>query len=138
MSMTLLEMVKVYKEIKELRMKLEKAAKELKEGKEAEFQAAILQHMLENDVKSVKYEGIGQVIRTSKSHYEIKDKEAFARAIFNSMLEAAQGQRPLAEAMLAQMRVSKDLLEAYMEHASVAAETCGVSLVEKPELSIRK
>ena len=134
------QLVLQYKEVKELRLKLDKASRELKEGKESELQDRILQHMLESGVQSIHYPEIGRVIRTTKSHYEIVDKEKFAREALYSMLEADRDGRPVAEAMLAQFRVSKEAFESFIEHSGggTKIEDCGVSMVDKPELSIRK
>lgn len=134
------QLVLQYKEVKELRLKLDKASRELKEGKESELQDRILQHMLESGVQSIHYPEIGRVIRTTKSHYEIVDKEKFAREALYNMLEADRDGRPVAEAMLAQFRVSKESLESLIEHSNgeTTLEQCGVSVVDKPELSIRK
>lgn len=132
------DMVKQYKEVRELRMKLDRASKELKEGKESELQAGILQLMLESNVQSVHFPGVGRVVRVVKSHYEIADKEQFAAAMFRSMSAAASAGRPLAETVLAQFRVSKEALEGYIEDSGETAESCGITQVDKPELSIRK
>ena len=133
------ELVLEYRKVKELRLKLDKASRELKEGKESELQDRILQHMLESGVQSIHYPELGRVIRTVKSHYEIVDKEKFANEVLDSLLEAHRDGRPLAESMLAQFRVSKESLEALLEHDSGATlEACGVTQVDKAELSIRK
>lgn len=133
------ELVLEYRKVKELRLKLDKASKELKEGKESELQDRILQHMLEAGVQSIHYPEIGRIIRTTKSHYEIVDKEKFAREALYNMLEADRDGRPVAEAMLTQFRVGKESFESFLEHSGgTKIEDCGVSVVDKPELSIRK
>ena len=131
-------LVMEYRQVKELRMKLDKASKELKETKEADLQEQILHLMMLQNVKSVHYPEIGHVVKVSKKHYEVTDKEAFARLVFTSMAEAVKNGTPLSEAMLTQFRVSKESLEGYLDHAEALPEQYGVELVEKPELSIRK
>lgn len=131
------ELAGQYKEIRQLRAKLEGKAKELKE-QEQEIQSAILQRMLEDNIQSIHYPGVGRLVRVTKSHYEITDKEAFAAAMLSSLSQAKEQGRPLAECALAQMRVSRESLEAFLEAYPSFKEQCGAIQVEKPELSLRK
>ena len=137
-NQNLLNLVQEYKRVKELRLELDKQSKALKEGAEATLQQQILQLMMEEGVQSVNFSGVGRVVRTTKPHYEITDKSTFARAVLDSLIVAAREQRPLSEAMLAQFRVNKESLQAYIEATGVALDGCGLVLIEKPELSIRK
>ena len=131
------EMAHRYKELRSLRAKLEEKAKELKAQEQA-LQGDILQHMLEKNIQSVHYPGVGRLVRVTKSHYEITDKEAFAAAMLSSLSQAKAQGRPLAECALAQMRVSRESLEAFLEAFPAYKEQCGAIQVEKPELSLRK
>ena len=137
-NQNLLSLVLEYKKVKELRLELDKQSKALKEGAEATLQAQILQLMMEEGVQSVNFSEVGRVIRTTKPHYEITDKEVFAATILRSLTDAARERRPLSEALLAQHRVSKESLQGFIEATGMALDGCGVALVEKPELSIRK
>lgn len=101
------------------------------------LQTQIMQKMLEEGVSSVKLPGLAQVVRTNKTHYEIVDREAFARAIFEELKTADAEGRSLMDAFFAQFRVSKETFtELYADVTDVSR--MGMALVEKPELSIRK
>lgn len=135
--MDLKNLVTEYKEVMTERKDLEKAAKDLKEGREAELKAMILQYMVENDMQSVHYPEVGRLVRSSKSHYEIFDKDAFARAMLQSLVEAGEQGRPLSDGFIAQFRPAKDMFESFLQDGH-SIDTCGVSLVEAPELALRK
>ena len=126
-----------YKAAREVRMQLEAKAKEMKEKLEDALKNQILQLMLEEGLSSFKVEGLAQVVKSSKSHYEITDKEAFARTVFETLKAAEAEQRPLSDALVTQYRVSKDVFsDLYPDVEDLS--NFGVTLVEKPELLIRK
>lgn len=133
----MLERAKRLQELRTTRAKLEAAAKELK-AEEVRIQESILQTMFEDGIQSVHYPEIGRLVRVNKTHYEIFDKEAFAKGILMSLTSAKAAGRPLAESALAQMRVSRESLEAYLGDTPEFAQTIGVRQVDKPELSFRK
>lgn len=136
--MELKEMILQYREVQALRKSLEAKAKELKEQMEDSLKMAILQEMQDEGVQSVHYPEIGRVVRSTRTHYEIFDKEAFATAMLRSIVTAAQQKRPLSEAMLAQYRPGKEAFEDYLKLFNTTAEASGVRQVDQPELSIRK
>ena len=136
--MELKDQILKYREIQNVRRALEEKAKELKEQLEAPLKLQILQTMHDEGMQSLHFPEVGRVISSTRSHYEIVDKEAFALAMLRSITTAAQEGRPLSEAMLAQNRPSKEIFEDYLQHMGVAAESCGVRKVEQPELYIRK
>ena len=121
----------------ERRKALDTQAKEIKEGEEAQLRDQILQYMLENDMQSVHFPDIGRVVRTSKAHYEIFDKEKFAYAMLSSLVLAGKEGRPLSDGFIAQFRPGREIFEAFI-NTGQAMDACGVAQVDKPELAIRK
>ena len=120
-----------------LRRLLEAKAKELKDEIESPLKIAILQAMQDDGVQSLHYPDIGRIICSVRSHYEVIDKDAFMYALSQSIIEATREGRPLSEAMLAQYRPSKEILEDF-QHSGLSMEECGVRKVDQQELSIRK
>ena len=121
----------------ERRKALEAQAKEIKEGEEAQLRDQILQFMLENDMQSVHFPDIGRVVRTSKSHYEIFDKDKFACAMLASLVQAGKEGRPLSDGFIAQFRPGREIFESFI-NTGQSLDACGVTQVDKPELAIRK
>lgn len=135
MEQQLKNIVEKYKEVVAQRKELEEQAKKLKAEIEEPLKNTILQYMADHDVQSIHYPSVGRVVRTVKSHYEIKDKEQFALTILRALVAAGQDGRPLSDGMIVQYRVSKDVFTSYCEHSN--NNNTGVELVERAELAIR-
>lgn len=125
-----------YKAVRQQRMELEQAAKELKEQQEAPLREQILQYLFENNMQSVHFPSVGRVLRVKKSHYEIVDKEVYARMMLQSLVEAAEEGRPLSDGFIAQFRVGKDTYADFMSRHE--GQDTGVLEVINEDLTIRK
>ena len=54
------------------------------------------------------------------------------------MIDGYNAGRPLDDALIAQTRVSKESLQIYLDSSKVTLSDCGLTLVQKPILQIRK
>lgn len=134
--MELLETLKAYKSVVAERKRLEQEAKTLKEMQEAPLKEQILQYLFEHGIQSVHFPEVGRIVKVTKTHYEIQDKELYAHAVLQSLVEAAEEGRPLSDGLLAQFRVAKDVFADYI--ARHGGQPTGVVEAVTEELSIRK
>ena len=116
--------------------------KDLK-AQEESLKTSILYQM--EGSKSMNLDGLAKIVRKEKTHYEIRDREALARAILRLMVEQGQQGKPLSEALLLQQRVSSRVLEEHLEAMGLdeATETgylesSGLARVTEPTLSITR
>ena len=114
---SIVELVRAYAEAKRSRMAFEKLAAEYKANKEEPAKADLLMAMTVAGVKSVKLAEFGTISVKEKDHYEITDMEKLAEYLYSVMSENAQSGIPLADAMLLQARVKRDVLEAYLANS---------------------
>lgn len=135
--MDLRDMIVTYKNTVAERLELEKQADALKK-KEEQMKDSILKELDALGMQSVKYPDIGHVIVSQKEHYEIRDKTRFATAALAAMVQGHNSGRTLDDAFIAQARVNKEALAVYLEESGAKLDDCGLVLVSKPVLQIRK
>lgn len=136
--MELKELVIQVKNIQAQRKVLEAQAKELK-TKEDELKEQIISYMTQQNMPSVHFKDLAQVVITKKQHLEVTNKELFTETVLRSLVTAYQERRPFVDGMLVQLRPSKEAVLAYLEHnPGIDFVTCGLRSVVEPELSFRK
>lgn len=119
-------------------MELERQADELKSGEEAELKRQILLEMQTAGIKSANVEGVGRVVSKDTRHYEVQDMEKFARAMFQTMLDAAKQGRPFSDGLLLQRRIHRENLETVLENSGATLDTYGISQIVRTDLSVTK
>lgn len=136
---TLRELVAEYADLRTKRMELEHQAEEIKRGRESELKNLILLEMSGQGLKTANFDNIGRVTQRNKNYYEIQDTEKLARALVQSMVNAAQEGRPFSDGLFLQKRISSEMLETLLANAgNPALETYGLAQVSRPELSITR
>lgn len=136
---TIRELTARYVDVRARRLELEAKAREIQQGEEAELQQMILALMHAEGISSLKFAGLGRVVRRSKGHYEINDIEKVVLAMLKNMATAYREGRPLADALLLQRRISRENLETLCEDMSTKTlADLGVAFVEKEELAVTK
>lgn len=126
-----------YKELAEQKKKLEEELKKYEERLD-DIKDKILTHMQEHALTSLRFKDVGQVVASTRDHYEIRDRALFAKAVLAAMIDGYNAGRPLDDALIAQTRVSKESLQIYLDSSKVTLSDCGLTLVQKPILQIRK
>lgn len=125
------------KELREKRAELEAQAKAIK-AEEDELKKQIIDYMSANEMPSVHFKGLAQVVLTNKNHLEITDKNKFAESILRSLVCAYQESRPFTDGLLVQFRPNKEQVAAYLEaHNTLCVADLGLRDVTIPEISFR-
>lgn len=119
-------------------MELEHKADEIKNGEEAELKRQILIEMQTAGIKSANVEGVGRVVSKDTKYYEVQDMEKFARAMFQSMLDAAKQGRPFSDGILLQKRVHRENLETVLENSGTQLDAYGIAQLVRTDLSVTK
>lgn len=128
------ELVEKFIAVRTKRRELDEQSNNLK-LQENELKSQLLEKMQSLQQSSVSYDDLGKVIRTTKRHYEIRDKDLFARAILQSIVEAVQAGGTFYDGLLVQLRPSKDAVDFYLE--SHPNDTIGLENVETYDITIR-
>ena len=127
-----------YIQVRQQRMELEHQADDIKNGEEAELKRQILLEMQTSGIKSANVEGVGRVVSKDTKYYEVQDMEKFARAMFQSMLDAAKQRRPFSDGILLQKRVHRENLETVLENSGTKLEDYGIAQLVRTDLSVTK
>lgn len=127
-----------YIEARQKRMELEHQADDIKNGEEAELKRQILIEMQTAGIKSANVEGVGRVVSKDTKYYEVQDMEKFARAMFQSMLDAAKQGRPFSDGILLQKRVHRENLETVLENSGTQLDAYGIAQLVRTDLSVTK
>lgn len=121
---------------------LNRTLKDLKEEEES-LKRSILLSM--GTAKSMTLDGLGRVTRKERSHYEIRDNEAFAYAMFERMLENGKKGLPLGEGLMLQQRASGRAIDEIMDSLGLDAAgqeeylaRAGLAKVSETTLSITR
>lgn len=135
--MTIRELIEKYVAARAKRLELEAQAREIAQGEEADLQRMILALMAADGISSLKFAGLGRVVRRNKGHYEIADIEKVSLVMLKEMAKAYREGRPLADALILQRRISRENLESLCHDEAMLAEA-GVAFVEREELAVTK
>lgn len=141
---TLTEMVTCLKKARENRASLEKQAKDIKTI-ESDLESRILMEMAAQGLKTVHVEGVARVSSKDTYHYELSDINKLSEAMFYSMMNALQHNRPISDGLLLQQRISKgnleDILASKYPDGNVTPEALdelGIRKVEEKTISLTK
>ena len=136
--MNLQTLAQKYIEVRQKRMELEHKADDIKNGEEAELKRQILLEMQTAGIKSANVEGVGRVVSKDTKYYEVQDLEAFSRAMFQHMLDAAKQGRPFSDGLLLQKRVHRENSENLLENSEMKLESFGIAQLVRTDLSVTK
>lgn len=137
MSMSITDLVQKFADLRALRQKREGVVKQMKELEE-KMQGMILNHLAVNGMKTINFDGIGQVTATSRDHAEFFDYELTARFIYRMMQEAEKNSTPLADALnIIQKRAATGTAKELLE-AGFTEEELGIKIAEKANVTFKK
>lgn len=135
--MDITELVQKFAEFRELRKRRETIVNKMKELEER-IKGEILNYLTVAGMKTINFDGIGQVTATTRDHAEITNNEATAAFIFKMMKEAEKNGTPLSDALnIYQKRATTGTAKELLE-SGITEEELGVKIAEKASITFKK